>query len=239
MKEFTPEELARCNGENDAPTYVAYQGKVYDISNSKMWRSGLHMKRHRAGADLSTDIQAAPHLPDVLERFPQVGVLKAESEPGPELEIPERLARLLKRFPMLRRHPHPMTVHFPIVFVFATAFFTLLYLLTGVPSFEATALHCLWLGIPFTMVAISTGLYTWWLNYLSAPMRAVTIKKRLSLSLLTLMGILFVWRMADPAVITPVSGAGYLYLLLVLLMFLMVCVIGWFGAELTFPIERD
>jgi hypothetical protein len=45
--------------------------------------------------------------------------------------------------------------------------------------------------------------------------------------------------MADPAVITPVSGAGYLYLLLVLLMFLMVCVIGWFGAELTFPIERD
>ncbi len=212
MKEFTPEELARCNGENDAPTYVAYQGKVYDVSNSKMWRSGLHMKRHRAGADLSTDIQAAPHQPDVLERFPQVGVLKAESEPGPELEIPERLARLLKRFPMLRRHPHPMTVHFPIVFVFATAFFTLLYLLTGVASFEATALHCLWLGIPFTMVAISTGLYTWWLNYLAAPMRAVTIK---------------------------MSGAGYLYLLLVLLMFLMVCVIGWFGAELTFPIARD
>ncbi len=226
MKEFTPEELARCNGENDAPTYVAYQGKVYDVSNSKMWRSGLHMKRHRAGADLSTDIQAAPHQPDVLERFPQVGVLKAESEPGPELEIPERLARLLKRFPMLRRHPHPMTVHFPIVFVFATAFFTLLYLLTGVASFEATALHCLWLGIPFTMVAISTGLYTWWLNYLAAPMRNVTIKKRLSLSLLTLMGILFIWRMVDPAVITPVSGAGYLYLLLVLLMFLMVCVIG-------------
>jgi predicted heme/steroid binding protein/uncharacterized membrane protein len=239
MKEFTPEELARFNGENDAPTYVAYQGKVYDVSNSKMWRSGLHMKRHRAGADLSTDIQAAPHQPDVLERFPQVGVLKAESEPGPEQEIPERLASLLKRFPMLRRHPHPMTVHFPIVFVFATAFFTLLYLLTGVASFEATALHCLWLGIPFTMVAISTGLYTWWLNYLAAPMRNVTIKKRLSLSLLTLMGILFIWRMLDPAVIAPVSGAGYLYLILVLLMFLIVCVIGWFGAELTFPIERD
>jgi cell division protein FtsX len=45
--------------------------------------------------------------------------------------------------------------------------------------------------------------------------------------------------MVDPAVITPVSGAGYLYLLLVLLMFLIVCVIGWFGAELTFPIEHE
>lgn len=237
MKEFTPEELARYNGENDAPTYVAYQGKVYDISSSKMWRSGLHMKRHRAGADLSTDIQAAPHDPDVLERFPQVGVLLKESEPA--LEIPEALARLLKRFPMLRRHPHPMTVHFPIVFVFATAFFTLLYLLTGVASFEVTALHCLWLGIPFTMVAIATGLYTWWLNYLATPNRAVTVKKRLSLTLLPMMAVLFVWRMADPGVISPVSGAGYLYLLLILLMFLMVCVIGWFGAELTFPIERD
>ena len=46
-------------------------------------------------------------------------------------------------FPMLRRHPHPMTIHFPIVFMFSTTLFTLLYFLTGVRSFELTALNCL------------------------------------------------------------------------------------------------
>ncbi|MCK7515232.1 MAG: hypothetical protein MZV70_72040 [Desulfobacterales bacterium] len=76
MREFTPEELAQYNGENGKPVYIAHAGKVYDVSASKMWKTGTHMKRHRSGQDLTTDIQGAPHPPDVLERYPQVGVLK-------------------------------------------------------------------------------------------------------------------------------------------------------------------
>ncbi|MFO7555034.1 MAG: cytochrome b5 domain-containing protein, partial [Desulfobacterales bacterium] len=67
MKEFDVEELARYNGENGNPVYVAYQGNVYDVSESKLWRTGMHMKRHHAGRDLTADIQSAPHEPDVLE----------------------------------------------------------------------------------------------------------------------------------------------------------------------------
>ena len=79
--------------------------------------------------------------------------------------MPAMLSRLLVRFPMLRRHPHPMTVHFPIVFAFSAAVFTLLYLVTGIASFESTALHCLGAGLLFTPVAMTTGYFTWWLNY--------------------------------------------------------------------------
>jgi uncharacterized membrane protein len=56
-----------------------------------------------------------------------------------------------------------MTVHFPIVFMFSTTVFTLLYLATGDKSFDTTALHCL--GAGFLTESMLTGLYTWWLNY--------------------------------------------------------------------------
>ena len=67
IKEFSPEELARFNGQNGKPVYIAHGGKVIDVTASKLWKSGLHMKRHHAGKDLTTDIQAAPHSLEVLE----------------------------------------------------------------------------------------------------------------------------------------------------------------------------
>ena len=236
MQEFDIAELEKFDGNNGRPVYVAYKGKVYDVSNSKLWKNGLHMKRHHAGHDLTADIQGAPHEPDVLERYPQVGTLKKEVE---ELEIPRPLAWLLEKVPMLRRHPHPMTVHFPIVFAFSTTVFNILYLVTGFKSLEITALHCLGAGILFTAVAIATGLYTWWINYMSKPLKAVKVKLPLSIILLVTQIIAFVWRLKVPNVIDSIQGANIIYLLLVLLLFPMVVVIGWFGAFLTFPVEHD
>lgn len=236
MQEFDIAELEKFDGNNGRPVYVAHKGKVYDVSNSKLWKNGLHMKRHHAGNDLTVDIQGAPHEPDVLERYPQVGILKKEVV---ELEIPQPLAWLLEKVPMLRRHPHPMTVHFPIVFAFSTTIFNILYLVTGIKSLEITALHCLGAGILFTAVAIATGLYTWWINYMSKPLKAVKIKIPLSVTLLVTQIIAFVWRLKVPDVVDSTQGGNIIYLLLVLSLFPMVVVIGWFGAFLTFPVEKD
>jgi len=238
MKEFDAAALAKFNGENGNPVYVVYKGKVYDITGSKLWRNGMHMKRHHAGRDLTVDIQGAPHEPDVLERYPQVGTLKKEVAEVTEIQIPAALDRLLEKVPMLRRHPHPMTVHFPIVFSFTTTVFNLLYLITGVKSLEITALHSLAAGILFTVVAIATGLYTWWLNYLAKPMTAAKLKIPLSLTLLLLQIIAFIWRMKVPMVMDSLQGVNIVYLLLVLSLFPIVVVIGWFGAHLTFPVEK-
>ncbi|MGD9240857.1 MAG: cytochrome b5 domain-containing protein [Desulfobacterales bacterium] len=236
MQEFDIAELEKFDGRNGRPVYVAHKGKVYDVSNSKLWKNGLHMKRHHAGHDLTVDIQGAPHEPDVLERYPQVGTLKKEVV---ELEIPQPLAWLLEKVPMLRRHPHPMTVHFPIVFAFSTTIFNILYLVTGIKSLEVTAFHSLGAGILFTVVAIVTGLYTWWLNYLAKPLRAVNIKLTFALILLAVQIITLIWRLKVPHVMESIQGANLIYLLLILSLFPVVVVIGWFGAFLTFPVEHD
>lgn len=75
LKQFTKEELARCNGQNGAPCYVAFEGKVYDLSDSTMWEDGNHQGVHDAGIDLTSDMDDAPHSARVLNAFPVVGVL--------------------------------------------------------------------------------------------------------------------------------------------------------------------
>ena len=76
MKEFTKEELARYNGKNGTPAYVAYKGKVYDVSDSFLWRSGSHQVLHKAGTDLTDAIKQAPHSTDVLKKFPLIGIIQ-------------------------------------------------------------------------------------------------------------------------------------------------------------------
>lgn len=238
MKEFTSEELAQFNGENGKPVYIAHEGKVYDVSASKMWKTGTHMKRHHSGQDLTTDIQGAPHTPEVFQRFSQVGMLQAGKETE-DPRVPAPLAALLRIFPFLRRHPHPMTVHFPIVFMFSTTVFSLLYLITGEKSFDTTAFHCLGAGVLFNGVAIATGLYTWWLNYMAKPLKPVKIKIPLTLAMMITSIVLFIWRLEFPNILDALSGAGLLYILLVLSLSAMVTVIGWNGASMTFPIEKE
>jgi predicted heme/steroid binding protein/uncharacterized membrane protein len=236
MKEFDLEVLSAFNGKDGKPVYIAHQGRVIDVTNSQLWKTGQHMKRHQAGNDLTAEIEAAPHGLEVLDRYPQVGILKRKE--GYERPIPEGLDKLLSRFPVLRRHPHPMVVHFPIVFMFSAALFNLLYLIIGLKAFETTAIHCLGGGILFTPVAMLTGYFTWWLNYMARPMRPVTIKIRFSFLLMGIAVSTFIWRLAVPDILGALGGWGILYFLLVLSLAPLVSVIGWFGGTLTFPVEK-
>jgi predicted heme/steroid binding protein/uncharacterized membrane protein len=237
IKEFTLDEVAQFSGENGKPAYVVHQGRVFDVSNSKLWRGGLHMRRHHSGKDLTTDFQAAPHGEEVLARYPQVGILRKEVVD--ERKLPKIIAWLITKFPMLRRHPHPMTVHFPIVFAFSTTMFNILYLATGIKAFEVTALHCAGGGILFTPVAIVTGLYTWWLNYFARPVKAVAIKQRISVILLALQVIVFIWRLKVPHILASLNAGSAIYFVLVLSLLPLVTIIGWYGAKLTFPVEKE
>lgn len=234
LKEFTREELARFNGENGQPVYIAHDGKVYDVSESKLWKTGNHMRRHPAGTDLTEDIEAAPHYTEVFEGFPQVGILKPGKDPMEE-HVPDFLLAVFRRIPMLRRHPHPMTVHFPIAFMMLFPVFNLLYLITGRQTFETTAFHVLVAGLVATPVALITGPYNWWLNYAAKWTKIIAVKVFGSFILMSLILALFLWRLTTPYIMLQPSGARALYLLLSLTLPVVVAVLGWFGAKMTFP----
>jgi predicted heme/steroid binding protein len=75
-RKFTSEELEEYNGKNGKPAYIAYQGKVYDISQSDLWRDGEHMGLHQAGKDLTEELELAPHREEVLERAKLLGTIE-------------------------------------------------------------------------------------------------------------------------------------------------------------------
>ncbi len=235
--ELSLEELAQKDGKEGRPVYIAYEGKVYDVSQSKLWKTGSHMKRHASGKDLSNDLSAAPHGVEVFDRYPQVGTIGPKATSG--IEEKTFLEPLFKKFPFLRRHPHPMTVHFPIVFMLSATFFTFLNIVTGDPSYDTTAYYCLACGVIFTPIAMLTGLISWSVNYLARPLRAVNIKLTVSILMLAVSLTALIWREITPDVLTRLRGVSLIYLLLNFSLCPMVLVIGWHGAKLTFPIERD
>lgn len=75
IKEYTLEELAKYNDKNGT-IYVAYQGKVYDVSSdSYLWKDGSH-KGCTAGNDITEEIDKTPHGAEILKKYPVVGTLK-------------------------------------------------------------------------------------------------------------------------------------------------------------------
>jgi predicted heme/steroid binding protein len=78
MTKLTREELARHNGKDGAPAYIAVNGRVYDVSNSFHWRGGRHHALHSAGADLTDSLKGAPHGSHLLDRVPVVGTLEED-----------------------------------------------------------------------------------------------------------------------------------------------------------------
>jgi predicted heme/steroid binding protein len=73
---FTVDDLAAFDGKEGRAAYLAFKGKVYDVSGSIMWEGGEHEDEHSAGVDMTDDMDFAPHSEDVLDAFPVVGVLE-------------------------------------------------------------------------------------------------------------------------------------------------------------------
>jgi predicted heme/steroid binding protein len=74
-KKVTQQELGENNGQNGKPAYIAYQGKVYDASESSFWIEGDHLGMHQAGKDLTEELEMAPHREEMLAKIKLVGDL--------------------------------------------------------------------------------------------------------------------------------------------------------------------
>ena len=74
MKTYTHSQLALRNGIDREEIWIAYQGLIYDVKKSRLWRNGKHYE-HWAGQDLTQELSTAPHGEFVFDKFEVVGKL--------------------------------------------------------------------------------------------------------------------------------------------------------------------
>ena len=72
---YSKGQLALRNGQDMEEIWVAYEGIIYDVTLSRLWRNGKHYE-HWAGQDLSVELKDAPHTEMVFSKFTAVGRLK-------------------------------------------------------------------------------------------------------------------------------------------------------------------
>lgn len=72
---YTRSQLALRNGQDRDEIWCAYEGIIYDVTISKLWRNGKHYE-HWAGQDLTQEMPDAPHNENVFDKFDAVGQLE-------------------------------------------------------------------------------------------------------------------------------------------------------------------
>lgn len=74
LKEIKKSALALRNGSDKPEIWIAFEGFVYDVSDSRLWKNGKHYE-HWAGQDLTDELKDAPHTEKVFGKFKRIGRL--------------------------------------------------------------------------------------------------------------------------------------------------------------------
>ncbi len=236
LKTFTLKQLNEYNGTGDQPAYIALNGKVYDVSNSPLWRNGKHQGRHSAGKDLSLIINNAPHNDAVMAKFPIVGLLIEES----------RREKLAEKFESL--HLHPILVHFSLAYSMAIPLLAVFYFLTDIASFEVASYYMLVLAFVAAPLSALTGFFSWRITYEHHMTRLFSRKIWLTILVTSIITICFVWRTLDPHILftreefdyvflgllDQVLPEKYIYFVLIFSLVPINILLGYFGGKIVY-----
>ena len=204
--ELEKTELQKHNGKDGNKAYVAANEKVYDVTESKLWKNGTHMNRHQAGTDLTDALSAAPHGLEVLQKFNEVGTL-TETDAGEMIPLPAFLVKFLNAFPFFKRHPHPMVVHFTMVyFITSSILLCWYYLINPAQSLIDTIFYMHILGtisLPFT---IFTGWLSWRINYFGKPIGYINRKILMTVIVTIFDAVVLIAMIQQPDILVSPSG---------------------------------
>ncbi len=75
LPEYSRQQLALRNGQDKDEIWCAYNGLIYDVTKSRLWRKGQHYE-HWAGQDLTAEMADAPHTEMVFQKFDIIGKVK-------------------------------------------------------------------------------------------------------------------------------------------------------------------
>jgi hydroxylamine dehydrogenase len=91
-EQITSDMLSYFDGKDGRRAIIAVEGKLYDVTGSRVWQEGVHLGRHQAGQDLTEALKDAPHKSEMLDRIPVIGQLsiaprKARSHARPAQRV--------------------------------------------------------------------------------------------------------------------------------------------------------
>lgn len=221
-KQFTVSELGRYDGKDGRPAYIAFKGKVYDATHSRLWKGGKHGAGHLAGTDLTAALANAPHGEDVLARLPILGFLaKKETFRG----------RWLRRLDSL--HPHATLVHLSVAYAVTAPFSFLGWILSGKGIFDEATRYLLALGLMTVPLSVLTGLISWTVSYEAKAARVFNLKFALGILLFLVMSGTFLWRLVGPDIVLGRPGR-YFYLAALVLQFVLALATDFFGKRIVY-----
>jgi len=192
------------------------------MTNSHLWKGGIHAGAHSAGADLTEALANAPHSEEVFARLPIVGYLIKKETLGQQLF--RRIDRL---------HPHATLVHLTIAYTIAAPFAFIAWMLSGRGVFHEITLYLLVLGLFTVTLSFLTGIISWILNYETKATRTFNLKIALGILLfLTIMGT-FILRLTGPSVVLSNPGSYY-YLAALLVQLSLALANDFYGKKIVY-----
>ncbi|MDD2799111.1 MAG: cytochrome b5 domain-containing protein [Bacteroidales bacterium] len=75
LPQYTKSQLALRNGSEMDEIWIAFEGKIYDMTSSVYWKKGSHYGNF-PGQDLTEELSTSPHGRRVFENLTPIGELK-------------------------------------------------------------------------------------------------------------------------------------------------------------------
>ena len=135
---------------------------------------------------------------------------------------------------MAKYHAHPISVHIPNGVLPVSVFFLFLGLLFGSVGLEAAAFYNLVFVVLAMPLVFLTG-YIDWRTRFNGALTQVFKTKMICAAVVFGLGVaLMFWRLIDPNVAAPESGARWIFFLFELIMLSAAGVAGYMGGKLVF-----
>lgn len=231
MQQFTEEELRKYNGHDGMPAYVAFMGNVYDVTTSNLWENGEHFKKHFAGNDLTEAMSKAPHSEEVFENYPLIGTLTLPPQAVADNEEMTQKERYKEWY--AKYHPHPMLVHFPIALHYFSAFTDILFLAHPSSEYEAAVFISFVIATVMGFVALTAGVFSWWINYDFMTSKPFVIKLTGALFTLIVGLVPLAQKLLNSDVPFNRGIEGFIYHSIIFLTVISVTVVAYYGGKIT------